>query len=49
MELYRGRADAVILAERMKMREPHIVPLSSQAVAVLRELHKLTGNAGVQA
>lgn len=29
--------------ERMKMREVHIVPLSTQAVAVLRELEKLTG------
>ena len=32
-----------IPAERMKMREPHIVPLSSQAVELLRELHTLTG------
>ena len=32
-----------IPAERMKMREPHLVPLSSQAVATLRELHPLTG------
>ena len=32
-----------IPAERMKMREPHLVPLSSQAVAILRELHPLTG------
>lgn len=30
--------------ERMKMRELHIVPLSRQAVELLRELHKLTGN-----
>jgi integrase len=29
--------------ERMKMREPHLVPLSSQAVAILREIHALTG------
>ncbi len=28
----------------MKMRELHIVPLSCQAVELLRELHKLTGN-----
>jgi integrase len=28
---------------RMKMREPHIVPLSRQAVAILREIHQLTG------
>lgn len=32
-----------IPAERMKMREPHLVPLSTQAVATLRELHPLTG------
>lgn len=29
--------------ERMKMGEAHIVPLSSQAVTLLRELHTLTG------
>lgn len=34
----------VIPAERMKMREKHVVPLSSQAVDVLRELHPLTGH-----
>lgn len=32
-----------IPAERMKMRVPHLVPLSSQAVAILREIHALTG------
>ena len=32
-----------IPAARMKMREEHIVPLSEQALAVLRELHPLTG------
>lgn len=32
-----------IPGERMKMRAPHIVPLSRQAVAVLRELQALTG------
>lgn len=32
-----------IPAERMKMRRPHVVPLSTQAVALLRELHTLTG------
>ncbi len=32
-----------IAAERMKMRVPHLVPLSKQAVAILRELHPLTG------
>lgn len=29
--------------ERMKSRLPHLVPLSAQAVAILRELHALTG------
>jgi integrase len=38
------KAEWRIPAERMKMRDPHIVPLSSQAVAVLRELRKLTGD-----
>jgi integrase len=32
-----------IPAEKMKMRAVHIVPLSSQAVAILRELQPLTG------
>jgi integrase len=38
------KAEWRIPAERMKMKELHIVPLSSQAVALLRELQKLTGN-----
>ncbi len=33
-----------IPAERMKMKTPHIVPLSRQALAVLHELRPLTGN-----
>ncbi len=33
-------------AARMKMRELHIVPLSSQAVAILRELQPVTGPNG---
>ena len=33
-----------IPAERMKMRLEHLVPLSRQAVAVLRELRALSGN-----
>ena len=32
-----------IPAARMKMREAHLVPLSRQAVEILRELHQLTG------
>ena len=34
-----------ISAERMKMRTEHLVPLSRQAVEILRELHHLTGAA----
>ncbi|MGA2253511.1 MAG: integrase arm-type DNA-binding domain-containing protein [Thermoguttaceae bacterium] len=37
------KAEWRIPAERMKMRDPHIVPLSMQAVAVLKELQPLTG------
>jgi integrase len=37
------RAEWRIPAERMKMREPHIVPLSRQSVELLRELHTHTG------
>lgn len=32
-----------IPAHKMKMREAHIVPLAPQAVAILRDLHPLTG------
>ncbi len=32
-----------IPAEKMKMRSPHIVPLSPQAVAILEDVQKLTG------
>jgi integrase len=33
-----------IPGERMKMRDPHLVPLSKQAVEVLRQMHSLSGN-----
>jgi integrase len=33
-----------IPAPRMKMKAAHLVPLSSQAVAILRELHAMTGH-----
>ena len=36
-----------IPAERMKMREPHIVPLSRQAVVLLKELQTYTGSRGM--
>jgi integrase len=32
-----------IPAEKMKMRSPHIVPLSAQAIEILREIEPLTG------
>ncbi|CAM8272212.1 tyrosine-type recombinase/integrase [Klebsiella pneumoniae] len=32
-----------ISAERMKMRRPHLVPLSSQVRELLKEIHQLTG------
>lgn len=37
------RAEWNIPAERMKMREPHLVPLSTQAIAILQELNAVTG------
>jgi integrase len=36
-----------IPAERMKLRRPHLVPLSSQAVSELKVLRKLTGKKSV--
>ncbi len=39
-----GKAEWRIPAERMKMKEEHIVPLSRQAIAVLREVEKHSGN-----
>lgn len=42
------KAEWRIPGERMKMREQHIVPLSRQAVAILRELEPLT-NRGIEA
>jgi len=38
------KADWRIPAERMKMREQHIVPLSSQSLAVLHELQTINGH-----
>jgi len=42
-EIDLDRAEWLIPAERMKMKRPHLVPLSSQAVAIFREAAKLTG------
>jgi integrase len=41
------RAVWKIPAERMKMAQPHIVPLSHQALAILRELRPYTGPDGL--
>ena len=38
------RAEWRIPASRMKMGRPHVVPLPTQAVALLSELHALTGD-----
>lgn len=43
-ELDLGKAEWIIPAEKMKMGITHIVPLASQAVAILREIQPLTGN-----
>lgn len=38
------KAEWRIPAERMKMRDPHIVPLSTQAIALLKQLQAISGN-----
>jgi integrase len=35
-----------IPAEKMKMQQPHVVPLSDQAITILRDLFALTGRGG---
>jgi len=42
-EINLDRAEWNISAKRMKMRAAHLVPLATQAVEILRELHALTG------
>lgn len=37
-------AEWLIPAERMKMKQPHLVPLSKQAIKVLRELQEMNGS-----
>lgn len=37
-------AEWTIPTERMKMKQPHLVPLSAQAVAILKEAQALTGS-----
>ncbi len=43
-EIDLAEAEWRIPAQRMKMSERHIVPLSTQAVAILERLHPLTGH-----
>lgn len=38
------KAEWRIPAERMKSRQPHIVPLSEQALTILQDLHRSTGH-----
>jgi integrase len=42
-EINLDKAEWMIPAEKMKMHLPHLVPLSTQALAILKELHPLTG------
>lgn len=43
-EINLEQAEWNIPAVRMKMREPHLVPLCTQSVEILTELHALTGS-----
>jgi integrase len=43
-EIDLSNAEWNIPAEKMKMKQPHLVPLSTQAVAILREIQPLTGS-----
>ncbi|RDH84480.1 MAG: integrase [endosymbiont of Galathealinum brachiosum] len=38
------QAEWRIPAERMKMRTPHIVPLSLQSIAILKQIHEISGH-----
>jgi integrase len=42
-EIEFDKAEWRIPAERMKMREAHVVPLSTQSIEALRTLHQITG------
>ena len=42
-EMDLDKAEWTIPAEKMKMRSPHLVPLSRQAILILRDLYPLTG------
>lgn len=42
-EIDLNKAEWIIPAEKMKMRQPHLVPLSRQALEILNQLYPLTG------
>jgi len=44
VEIDEDKAEWRIPADRMKMRDPHVVPLSTQAMAVLGELREINGH-----
>jgi integrase len=44
VEIDLDKAEWNIRAERMKMRETHLVPLATQTIEILREIHPLTGD-----
>jgi len=46
-EIDLDKAEWRIPAEKMKMKNPHIVPLSSQAVEVLREILPIAAGLGL--
>lgn len=43
-EIHWDKEEWHIPKERMKMRRPHLVPLSSQALAIFKRLHEWTGD-----
>ena len=43
-EIDLDKAEWNIPAEKMKMKQPHLVPLSTQAVSILKEIQPLTGS-----
>ena len=44
IEVNLDKAEVNIGAERMKMREPHLVPLSEQALGIIQKVYALTGS-----
>ncbi|MCF6808196.1 tyrosine-type recombinase/integrase [Thiotrichales bacterium 19S9-12] len=43
-EVYLSQKKLVIKAERMKMRKAHTVPLSRQALEIIKDMHAFSGN-----